>query len=142
MLGLALEWGAFARGPRGGEIMIYERRRDVRFSIHLPALFLPACGLAHVENASYHGLLMQLDVPVALGQLYRVELCVASDAALVLNLVPVRKSLDAHGRHELIGARILGHDLRWEAFVSDLRSHSGPRIVTAADVATLVKGVA
>jgi len=32
--------------------------------------------------------------------------------------------------------------LRWEAFVSDLRSHSGPRIVTAADVATLVKGVA
>jgi hypothetical protein len=123
--------------------MEYERRRDRRFPIHLPALFLPMCGLAHTEDISFGGLRMCLDgTRVTLDQLYRVEVCVARDACVQLHLVPVRRVAGARGRQDLVAVRILGHDLRWTQFVGEVRAHFAPPIVAEPDEVSLAKGVA
>jgi hypothetical protein len=111
--------------------MLYERRRDLRYPIQLGAILLPTCGTAHTENVSYRGLLIKLDMLVVLGQLYRAALMVADEPPIPLHLVPMRHILGPDGAILAVGARILGHEPRWDRFVSDLQSLSGRRILAA-----------
>jgi hypothetical protein len=100
-----------------------ERRRDRRYPVLFTGIMRQSAIMALTENVSYHGMLLSVDAPVVLGQLYCLEVMATRDSLVRLYMVPVRRVIEA--QRWSVGVRLLGSDPRWERIVAELQAARG-----------------
>jgi hypothetical protein len=100
-----------------------ERRRDRRYPVLFTGIMRQSAIMALTENVSYHGMLLSVDAPVVLGQLYCLEVMATRDSLVRLYMVAVRRVIEP--QRWRVGVRLLGSDPRWERIVAELQAARG-----------------
>jgi hypothetical protein len=113
--------------------MMYERRRDLRHRLELPAQF-SVRGYGWTKDVSFRGLLLLTSTQMTVGQLCRIRLALPDEDPIFLHAVPIRVGTDAYTNSSAVGVRVLGADQRWEGFISVLQAASSRRVRVAAPV--------